>query len=443
MESSDGFLELVKGYLGNDTDEFNQVIHSLYSSCQSIDRKDQLLIEQLQPREDLSAVLCASGPSLDNHLEQLKDNQDMLIILASGSSVGSLLRAGVKPYGVILLEMSSIVYQDLLDLISEGYKLSSIVAFVSSTVDPRIAALFSRCVVFHRPLSSAFCLYPNEESSSLPQAGPQAANAGIEVALSLGIRNFLLLGCDFGTSNKNLQRSEGAIGISPRDFDLPVKGAFGRTIFSNAELSSTRQLFENSLRLYSAEATALGEGSFIEGVNHESKSLSDVVDRYYSDQSKLSLIISSLQERSVSKSNLASIIDQALAFNDNFSKKLIDELSASDGFTSNIHDLLNSILSWKDDHLHHGERLYSRMTRFLYFFVCQCLLFDSIDDSFDWSYKVNAVCSSLRQINELYKAYFLFLLDIEKMKVYPDWDSAWLKKRMAKQMYALYSQIST
>ena len=103
-------------------------------------------------------------------------------------------------------------------------------------------------------------LVPRRDNLCLPQGGPQAANAGLEVVLKLGYRNLLLVGCDFGVVREISTRASGAMGIS-REFDLPVAGARGKTIFSNAELSVTRQLFENTLSLYNVSAFSLGEGS--------------------------------------------------------------------------------------------------------------------------------------------------------------------------------------
>ena len=88
-------------------------------------------------------------------------------------------------------------------------------------------------------------LFPEEEFAILPQAGPQAANAGLEVAMKLGFRNLLLLGCDSGAPDEEYQRSLSAMGSSPRNLSLPIMGSRGKTIYSSPELSVTRQLFEH------------------------------------------------------------------------------------------------------------------------------------------------------------------------------------------------------
>ena len=110
MNAPDGFLDLVRGYLGNDTDEFNQVIHALYLGVSCSENHVRLLNRDLSERKD-AAILVASGPSLDDNIKFIKSDFARYNLFASGSSIGALLRSGIVPHGVVLLEMSSIVYR--------------------------------------------------------------------------------------------------------------------------------------------------------------------------------------------------------------------------------------------------------------------------------------------------------------------------------------------
>ena len=106
---------------------------------------------------DVPVVLVASGPSLDNQLPWLSKNQHHLNIVAAGSSLGSLLRAGVRPQSAVFLERGAEVYADLCDLLADGYDLDGITAIVSSTIDPRVPQIFSSSVFYHRPVAAASC----------------------------------------------------------------------------------------------------------------------------------------------------------------------------------------------------------------------------------------------------------------------------------------------
>ena len=229
---------------------------------------NQVLIDKSIDPHEFGAILTASGPSLDQYLDLIKSYQQKVPIVCAGSSFSSVLKAGINPSAVVLLEMSSSVYYDLLDLIAEGFDLSQIYAFVSATVDPRIHSLFKGTIIFHRPLSSSACLFDDSYSSQLPQAGPQAVNAALEVLVHLGYRNLFLAGCDFGGPSISILRSKNAMGKSSRKFDIPVMGGYGRTIMTSNELSVTRQLFENIARVFKVKLNVFGEGSKIEGANH-------------------------------------------------------------------------------------------------------------------------------------------------------------------------------
>ena len=88
LSSEDGYLELAKGYLGNDTDEINQVLHAMYNALQ---RPNGMIVPKDLPSLKSTAVLVASGPSLDESVKQLSELQDRPVIISCGSSIGTLL----------------------------------------------------------------------------------------------------------------------------------------------------------------------------------------------------------------------------------------------------------------------------------------------------------------------------------------------------------------
>ena len=56
--------------------------------------------------------------------------------------------------------------------------------------------------------------------------GPQTVNTAVSFALRITSRDITLVGIDLGTTSLDNPRSQGAVGISPRDFDLKEKGNF-------------------------------------------------------------------------------------------------------------------------------------------------------------------------------------------------------------------------
>ena len=62
----------------------------------------------------------ASGPSLDNQLENLKKLSSQYSIVACGSSLGTLFKNKIKVSAYVNLEMESLVYDDLYKLATRG-----------------------------------------------------------------------------------------------------------------------------------------------------------------------------------------------------------------------------------------------------------------------------------------------------------------------------------
>jgi len=251
LQSPYGLKESLYGLLGNETDEINQLLHSLVNVNSRT--HDILLLDaksKASAHDDKTVVLVASGPSLDQAITALKRNSHESII-AAGSSLGTLLRNNIHVSHVVFLEMSSSVYYDLLTLQEEGYDLSTIICFASLTVDPRIPVLFNKVIFFQRPMSSTAAFFNNLSQASLLQAGPQVANATLEIILSQGYKNILLIGYDFSAQDPSYTRSALAIGTSHRNLDIPVRCNQGFTVYSDASLIQCAEFASEAISFYS------------------------------------------------------------------------------------------------------------------------------------------------------------------------------------------------
>ena len=421
---SDGLLDHAKGFLGNDTDEFNQVMHASWNSL--LYPKASLLKADVLP-SDHPVLIVASGPSLDQQLPWLTTVHQHFTIIAAGSALGALLRAGVHVDACVLLEMASLVYRDVSDLQLEGFSLAEIVLIGSVTLDPRLAAQFQHHCFFHRPLSAAFALADDEQGAVLPQAGPQAANAALEVALQLGSRKLLLLGCDFAAVDPDYPRAAGAMGSSPRDFTLPVRGNLGRTVSSSPELSTTRQLFENMIRLYGPEAVAVGEGSWIDGVEAMAEANpDDLMARYGSDPQRFRAAFETLPQRAVRVDLLIERLQQASAWGEQRSAEIAAYLSACKGWSHTVAKKLGELVSWEDQQLEPAQRLRHRLTRFLYFMAFQPLHDSRSTEEF--GLRVAQLRPTFDQIDAVYRAYFATLVQVASAKQLPGWDAQWMRQ---------------
>ena len=411
IHAQDGLLHLARGFLGNDTDEINQCLHSV---CNSLHDFESLLLTSDIISSNETAVLTASGPSLDQQLPLLKQFEDSLFIVACGSSLGSLLAAGITPSALVLLEMDSKVFEDLNILLLQGYDLSSIVLFASDTIDPRISPLFKKTIYFHRPRSAAFALYPFEENAILPQAGPQVANAGLEVLLVLGFRKLLFIGCDFGAESSHLIRSANAVGQSNRIMDMPSRSNRRRTIFSSDELRVTRDLFQNMIRLYEPECFSFGHGIEIKGVRNVSDN--DRQTCLFNCSCEPSLIIECLLGKSIVREHrsrliqrLEEILEGAQKSNDELSERLHAAISRAPVWSHELSRDLSVSTDLSDEHLTASARFNNRIFRFLYFFAFQPL-YDCLSvDSERWLIAKEKTHASVSFVQSLSSSYLSLL----------------------------------
>lgn len=275
LHSSDGFSEHIIGAFGNDTDEINQIMHSIWNLTS--DTPKSLLSSGLPGAIDpqRSVILLGSGPSVDESIIKLSEycisEQHTPLIFAAGSALGVSLRNSIPVSYAVFLEMGQNVYDDLQELSLEGFNLRDIDLICSTTVDPRIINLFKSVTFFSRPYSSSILLEKSLYDSSLLHSGPQALNAAYDVICKLGAKNIFLLGCDFSSFSSTLERSKDAIGSPGRDLNRPVANNFNKTVFTDDNLIYSALIFDMTSNFYNTKPHV-----FTSTILKEQKSLSDI-----------------------------------------------------------------------------------------------------------------------------------------------------------------------
>ena len=255
LHKPEGLAQILYGNLGNDTDELNQHLHTLYNVKKYPDmpllRTNNLLADTNSCAK--TAILTASGPALDVEINQLKqyicDDVNDIFICAAGSSLGTLLRNSLTPQFVVYNEMGSNVFEDITELLTEGFDLSEITLVCPTTIDPRVPNLFSKSIFFTRPHSASVLLKAEFNHSSLIHSGPQAANAALDFLLAIGFTNILALGCQFCAERRSETRSLKAIGKNDRDLSLPVLSNRGKTVFTDIGLIDCAKYFDQSVNI--------------------------------------------------------------------------------------------------------------------------------------------------------------------------------------------------
>jgi hypothetical protein len=132
-------------------------------------------------RPGANVIVATSGPSLDGQLEWLRGHRDTSILVTVNSSLRTLMRAGIVPDYVVVIDSNEIIAKDLDTLEVEPLKSSTLV--YEPVVTPKLVQAWPgpRCYSVNKVLwASGSVLHP-----------------AVDLAVKLGAKSVTLLGADF------------------------------------------------------------------------------------------------------------------------------------------------------------------------------------------------------------------------------------------------------
>lgn len=253
-------------YTGFVMDEYNMI----WNSWKSLRISPRVFINpksyDLKPCSGLRAVVTASGPSLDSQLEFLKSVADDHIIIACASSYGTLATYGIEPDILCLLERGDFMidqYKQASQIMT--HKQSRLLA--STTTPAEIFQYFKNPMIYFRSQLTPTGLFADGKHSILPYEGPQTVNTGVALACCLGFDSVLLVGADLGTADLSNVRSKNAVGETPRDFPISIKGNLVETVFTNDMLVDGKRAIEECIKFHSESQSLynISNGVYIDG----------------------------------------------------------------------------------------------------------------------------------------------------------------------------------
>ncbi len=154
--------------------------------------------------KDLTAYVVANGPSLDEAIDILKENQDNVVIFAAGTALNTLIKIGIKPDFHVLVERPKTTY----DYLVETMDLSSLQELNLLAVDvmyPEVPPLYKWSGISLKgpeagSLLSQSVFYATRKRilPALPHCGPLVANTALSFAATFGFGEIYLFGVDNG-----------------------------------------------------------------------------------------------------------------------------------------------------------------------------------------------------------------------------------------------------
>ena len=407
--SKEGLTQDVRGSLGGEVDEVNQLLQSIINFSLNPSRK---LIANKFEASLSPVILTGSGPSLDKYLPWLKEHSEHIQIVSAGSSLGTLLRNGIVPSAAVFLERQSVVYEkDILELVHENLALDQVTLIASMTIDPRISSLFGETVWFHRPASTAVAAFPGEISSCLVQGAPQSTNAALEAILRLGFKNIFTIGCDFGAENLSYPRSKTAAGNTIRNLSIPCMSKSKKPFFTSPELLYAARFFERAANIYESKISSPLSGLElkIDNLNIVDFSDPDLIKSLRGDGS-LQFRLANLKHSSLTRSDIEHILEKAKMSLEDLKHNMLQIVLDADEWNIHLVRALEPFIVALRGDILTGELLINRLIKYPLF--CAVMdLGDSIDST-DFLVRKARFSENINWISVLYDYYLSFLLDL-------------------------------
>jgi len=154
------------------------------------------------PFGDIGLVISTIGPSLDNHLQLLKENQNKFIHMAMDVTLPALIKNGICPNILTTIDPSNRIYHLIKDYLSYS---KNIVLVCSTTTCPELLVNWKGPIIFYQQrdtmkIQNDFLTKLNDNSCTyfygeLMNAGT-VIGAAIQAAIKLGFKNIGLVGHD-------------------------------------------------------------------------------------------------------------------------------------------------------------------------------------------------------------------------------------------------------
>lgn len=190
------------------------------------------------------AFIVGNGPSLDDSIEFLKNNQDKAIIIAAGTALNSLLKVGIKPDFHVLIERPRRTHDILLDSTDKS-TLKKINLLTTNVLYPETTSLYGWAGLALKGNEAGTdyyvlsrLLYGMKFQNIIPFSNPLVANTATSFAASLGFDEVYLFGVDNGVPDSGKHHSKHSIYESGKykvieGYRHRVKGNLGGELNSN------------------------------------------------------------------------------------------------------------------------------------------------------------------------------------------------------------------
>lgn len=159
----------------------------------------------------IPVFVVGNGPSLDQSIDFIRDHQRQAIIIACGTAVSALYKAGIKPDIYVAVERTK-SSADFLHILDAGDFLKDSVFLSVDVIHPECKTFFRKTGLAFKPNEPMYKLlttYFSEkfEFDSIEHSNPFVGNTGLNYAALLGFKEIYLFGIDNGYKSADKHHS--------------------------------------------------------------------------------------------------------------------------------------------------------------------------------------------------------------------------------------------
>ncbi|MCT7941660.1 motility associated factor glycosyltransferase family protein [Shewanella holmiensis] len=158
--------------------------------------------------ENMTAIVVAGGPSLDETIGWIKENQSKLIVFAASRVAGKLYTAGITPHIIVSVDPEDFSFE-----VNRGMlELANKSLFVNSYhVSSRLLSQWQGHSLY---MGSRLPWSQKVDRNNIQTMGPTVTNSSVHLAIKLGFKQILLTGSDFCFSPTGFTHAKGSLETS-------------------------------------------------------------------------------------------------------------------------------------------------------------------------------------------------------------------------------------
>ena len=185
---------------------FDDHLFAISHACDTILKKKGLCLRGKDFPDDIANMpvfVVGNGPSLDKDINFIRKNQDKALIVACGTALESLFRAGVQVDFYAATERIPQVAESL-KAIPDPHYLDNVVLLTGDVMHPTTTELFKHTCIFAKPDEPFYWIMAKADPAQARKwaiinlMNPLVGNCGIAATAYLGFKQIYMFGLDNG-----------------------------------------------------------------------------------------------------------------------------------------------------------------------------------------------------------------------------------------------------